>query len=218
MEIPVYTLSFLEYLSFHSHYNPDDSRTEKDLFVSYLRMGGFPVIHTANYNVAAAYKIIYDIYSSVILRDSIQRNNFRNIELLERVVRYTIQNIGNTFSGKSVADFFKSQQRKIDINTVYNYLNALEAAFILYRVSRYDIKGKEILKTQEKFYLSDVGLLYATMGYKDSMIGGILENIVYLELRRRAYNVYVGKWDDKKIDFIAVKQDKKIYVQVTYNL
>jgi hypothetical protein len=125
-------------------------------------------------------------------------------------------NIGNTFSGKNIADYFKSQQRKIDINTVYNYLKALESAFILYRARRYDIKGKEILKTQEKFYLSDVSLLYATMGYKDRLISGILENIVYLELKRRNYNVFVGKTENREIDFVAEKQGKKIYVQVAY--
>ena len=117
-----------------------------------------------------------------------------------------------------MADYFKSQQRQIDLNTVYNYLNALEGTFILYRALRYDIKGKEILKTQEKFYLSDVGLLYATMGYRDTMISGILENIVFLEFKRRGYTVFVGKYLDKEIDFIAEKQGKKIYVQVAYKL
>ena len=117
-----------------------------------------------------------------------------------------------------MADYFNSQQRKIDINTVYNYLNALEGAFILYRVPRYDIKGKEILKTQEKFYSSDVSLVYAMMGYRDRIISGILENIVFLELKRRGYRVYIGKLGDKEIDFIAEKKDKKIYIQVAYKL
>jgi predicted AAA+ superfamily ATPase len=140
------------------------------------------------------------------------------VELLERVIRYAFDNIGNTFSGKNVADYFKNQQRKIDINTIYNYLHALEGAFILYRVSRYDIKGKELLKTQEKFYAGDVSLLYATMGYRDRMISGILENIVFLELKRRGYQVYIGKLDNKEIDFIAEKQGEKIYIQVAYKL
>ena len=117
-----------------------------------------------------------------------------------------------------MADYFKSQQRKVDINTIYNYLKALEGAFILYRVPRYDIKGKELLKTQEKFYLSDISLLYATMGYRDRMISGILENIVFLELKRRGYQVYVGKLDSREIDFIAEKQGEKIYLQVVYKM
>ncbi len=218
IEIPIYTLSFSEYLQFKSHYLPHNNQTTKESFLLYLRMGGFPVLHTGNYTESTAYKVIYDIYSSVILRDTVQRYNIRDVELLERVIKYVFDNIGNTFSGKNVADYFKSQQRKIDLNTVYNYLNALEGAFILYRTSRYDIKGKEILKTQEKFYLSDVGFLYATMGYKDSKINGVLENIVYLELRRRDYKVYVGKIDLKEIDFIAEKQGAKVYVQVAYKL
>jgi len=148
----------------------------------------------------------------------VQRYKIRDVKLLERIVRYAFDNIGNTFSGKNVADYFKSQQRKIDINTVYNYLNALEGAFVLYRVPRYDVKGKEILKTQEKFYLGDISLLYATMGYKDRQISGVLENIVFLELKRRGYNVFVGKLDTREIDFIAEKQGKKIYIQVAYKL
>ena len=218
VEIPIFTLSFAEYLQFRAHYFPEKEQDIKNVFVSYLRLGGFPVIHTANYSEETAYKIVQDIYSSVILRDTVQRYKIRDVELLERIVRYAFDNIGNTFSGKNVADYFKSQQRKIDINTVYNYLNALEGAFVLYRVPRYDIKGKEILKTQEKFYLGDISLLYATMGYKDRQISGILENIVFLELKRRGYNVFIGKLDVREIDFIAEKQGKKIYVQAAYKL
>ena len=217
VEIPVFTLSFREFLNFRNHYFPDED-TPSTTFAHYLRMGGFPVIHTVNYDEETTYKVVRDIYSSVILRDTVQRHKIRDIELLERVVRYAFDNIGNTFSGKNVADYFKNQQRKMDINTIYNYLNALEAAFILYRVPRYDIKGKEILKTQEKFYAGDVSLVYATMGNRDRMIAGILENIVFLELKRRGFQVYVGKLDNKEIDFIAEKQGEKIYVQVAYKL
>ncbi|HPE84516.1 MAG TPA: ATP-binding protein, partial [Aequorivita sp.] len=218
VEIPVYTLSFSEYLNFKKHYAPKKETDYRKAFLDYLRLGGFPVLHTTDYTEETAYKVVYDIYSSIILRDTLQRYGLRDVKLLERVIKYAFDNIGNTFSGKNVADYFKSQQRKIDINTVYNYLRALEGAFILYRTSRYDIKGKELLKTQEKFYLSDVGLLYATMGFKNRMIGGILENIVFLELKRRGYQVFVGKIDTKEIDFIAEKQGKKIYVQVAYKL
>jgi len=217
VEIPVFTLSFSEYLDFRKVYF-SEAQLIKEAFVNYLRKGGFPVIHTADYSDDAAYKVVYDIYSSVILRDTIQRYKIREVELLERVIKYAFDNIGNTFSGKNVADYFKSQQRKIDINTVYNYLHALEGAFILYRIQRYDIKGKELLKTQEKFYVSDLSLLYATMGYKDRMIAGILENIVFLELKRRGYSVYIGKLDTREIDFIAEKQGQKIYIQVAYKM
>ena len=217
VEIPVYTLSYREFLAFRESYF-SDTQNKGNLFLQYLRKGGFPVIHTADYPDESAYKVVYDIYSSVILRDTVQRYKIRDVELLERVIKYAFDNIGNTFSGKNVADYFKSQQRKVDLNTIYNYLNALEGAFILYRVPRYDIKGKEILKTQEKFYVSDISIIYATMGNRDRMIGGILENIVFLELKRRGYSVYVGKSDNGEIDFVAEKQGQKIYIQVAYKL
>jgi len=216
VEIPIYTISYLEFLTFRRHYFPEENLS--DPFVYYLRMGGFPVIHTVHYGEETAYKVIRDIYSSVILRDTIKRYKIRDVELLERVIKYVFDNIGNTFSGKNVADYFKSQQRKLDVNTVYNYLHALEGAYILHRVSRYDMKGKEILKTQEKFYLSDVSLLYSTMGFKDSMISGILENMVFLELSRRGYEVFIGKLNQKEIDFIAEKRGHKIYIQITYKI
>jgi len=217
VEISVFTLSFREFLDFRNHYLPKEE-SRSDSFEAYLRKGGFPVIHTVNYDEESAYKVVRDIYSSVILRDTVQRYKIREVELLERVIRYAFDNIGNTFSGKNVADYFKNQQRKADINTIYNYLHALEGAFILYRVPRYDIKGKEILKTQEKFYASDVSLLYATLGYRDRMISGILENIVFLELKRRGYQVYIGKLDTREIDFIAEKQGNRVYIQVAYKL
>ncbi len=217
VEFQIQTLSFQEYLQFHKAYNTDD-KTIQNAFNQYLRMGGFPVIHTGTYTFETAYKIVYDIYSSAVLRDTIQRNQIRDIELLERVIKYVFDNIGNSFSGKNIADYFKSQQRKIDVNTVYNYLNALESAFIIHRIPRYDIKGKEILKTQEKYFVGDTSLIYAVMGYKDRLIGGILENIVMLELKRRDNKVYIGKIGTKEIDFIAEKGNSKVYIQVAYLL
>lgn len=218
VEIPIFPLSFQEFLDFKTAYSHETSSNPTALFHEYLRKGGFPMVHTANYEAETVYKIVQDIYASVILRDTVQRHKIRDVELLERIVKYAFDNIGNTFSGKNVADYFKSQQRKIDLNTVYNYLKALESAFILHRVERFDIKGKEILKTQEKFYLGDVSLLYATMGFRTSLISGILENLVYLELKRRGYQVYIGKLDKQEIDFIAQKQNEKIYIQVAYKL
>ncbi|NLB26040.1 MAG: ATP-binding protein, partial [Bacteroidales bacterium] len=152
VEISIFTLSYNEFLSFRETYSLNEQDRKKS-FESYLRMGGFPVIHTSDYTEETAYKVVYDIYSSVILRDTIQRYKIRDIELLERVIKYAFDNIGNTFSGKNIADYFKSQKRKVDVKTVYNYLAAIEAAFICYGVPRYGIKGKEILKTQEKNYL-----------------------------------------------------------------
>ncbi|MFV0269191.1 MAG: ATP-binding protein [Draconibacterium sp.] len=216
IEITLYTLAFSEYLHFRKHLQ-EESNVYND-FENFLRLGGFPAIHTASYTEESAYKIVYDIYASVILRDAVQRNNIRDIELLERVVKYVFNNIGNKFSAKNVADYFKSQNRKLDLNTVYNYLNALEAAFIIFRIPRYNIKGKEILKTNEKYFIGDQSLLYALMGYKDQLIAGILENIVMLELKRRGYRVFIGKLDQTEVDFIGEKNNTKVYIQVSYKM
>jgi predicted AAA+ superfamily ATPase len=217
VEFQIQTLTFRECLSFNTELqNSTKSKLEK--FDYFLRIGGFPVLHTSNYSLESAYKIVYDIYSSAILRDTVQRYKIRDVELLERIVKYVFDNIGNSFSAKNIADYFKSQQRKIDLNTVYNYLNALESAFIIHRIQRYDVKGKELLKTQEKYFVSDPALVYAVMGYKDRMISGILENIVLLELLSRDYDVAVGKVGTKEIDFIASKGNAKFYIQVAYML
>ncbi len=218
IEIHINTLSFAEYLLFKHERTHADTTDRYHEFNHFLRMGGFPVLHTGEYSFDTAYKVVYDIYSSAILRDTVQRYNIRDVELLERVVKYVFDNTGNKFSAKNVADYFKNQFRKIDLNTVYNYLNALESAFIIYRIPRYDIKGKEILKTNEKYYVGDQSLLYAVMGFKDRLISGILENIVMLELKRRGYRVFVGKSGDNEIDFIAERNELKIYVQVAYKM
>ena len=214
VEFVIETLSFKEYLSF---LDSDIIDVYKE-FNNYLRLGGFPVIHAHNYDADSAYKIINDIYSSVILRDTIQRHNIRNVDQLERIMRFVLTNVGNLFSAKSISDYFISQKRKVDINTVYNYLSALESAYIIRRVNRYNLKGKEILKTNEKFYLSDHALIYSLMGYNSQWISGILENVVYLEMLRRGYTPFVGKYDDNEIDFVGEKAGNKIYIQVSYKI
>lgn len=162
--------------------------------------------------------VINDIYDSIVLRDVVERYKIRNIELLNRIMRYIMNNVGNTFSAKSVSDYFKNQYRKVDITTVYNYIEALESSFIISKVNRYDLQGKEILKTQEKYYLADHGIQHAVFGYRDRNISGVLENIVYNELLRRGYSVYIGKLRDKEIDFVAEKKNEKLYIQVTYKM
>ena len=218
VEINVNTLSFGEYLDFREQVNHIEDINTREELKRFIRLGGFPAVHTGNYDIESAYKIVSDIYSSALLRDTIQRYKIRNIELLERIVKFVFDNVGNTFSANNIAKYFKSQQRNVDINTIYNYLNALEASFIIQKVSRYDIAGKNILKTNEKFYLADQSLKYATMGYKDRAISGILENIVYLELKSRGYDIFIGKLGDTEVDFIAEKQNKKVYIQVSYVL
>lgn len=133
-------------------------------------------------------------------------------------MKYTFHNVGNTFSAKSISDYLKSERRPLDNETVYSYLEKLEKAYLLHRCSRYDLRGKEILKTQEKFYLADTSLRYSVLGYQANMTASGLENIVYLELCRRGYTVYIGKVDDGEVDFVAVRQNEKVYVQVTQKI
>lgn len=212
----IYTLSFEEYLMFKKSYT-----TLKDLkqeFSQYVRLGGFPATHLQDYSQDEVYTIVKDIYNSTIFSDIVRRNQVKKIDQLERVVKYTFNNIGNTFSAKSIFNYFKSEQRKIDNETVHSYLEKLQKAYILHKCSRYDLQGKNILKTQEKFYLADVSLRYSALGYTVDSVASSLENIVYLELKRRGYDVYIGKIKDKEIDFVATKQNEKIYVQVTQEI
>lgn len=209
----IFTLSFEEYLMFKAKYaTVSDSKTE---LVDYACLGGFPATHLQGYSRDEIYTIVRDIYNSTVFSDIVRRNQIRKIDQLERVVKYTFQNVGNAFSAKSIADYLKSERRSIDNETVYSYLEKLENAYLLHRCSRYDLQGKEILKTQEKFYLADVALRHSVLGYNANSVASILENIVYLELCRRGYTVNVGKTNDGEIDFVASRQNEKIYVQVT---
>lgn len=212
----IYTLSFEEYLMFKKSYTT--LKELKQEFSQYVRLGGFPATHLQDYSQDEVYTIVKDIYNSTIFSDIVRRNQVKKIDQLERVVKYTFNNIGNTFSAKSISNYFKSEQRKIDNETVYSYLEKLQKAYILHKCSRYDLQGKDILKTQEKFYLADVSLRYSVLGYTVDSVAASLENIVYLELKRRGYDVYIGKIKDKEIDFVATKQNEKIYVQVTQEI
>ena len=209
----IFTLSFDEYLMFRNKFTTvKEPKTE---LVNYVRFGGFPATHLQELSRDEIYTIVRDIYNSTIFSDIVKRNQVRKIDQLERVVKYTFGNVGNTFSAKSIADYLKSEHRSIDNETVYSYLEKLEKAYLLHRCSRYDLHGKEILKTQEKFYLADTALRYSVLGYNADSVASSLENIVYLELCRRGYTVNVGKTSDGEIDFVAVRQNDKIYVQVT---
>ena len=212
----IFTLSFGEYLMFKSKFaNVGEPKAE---LANYVRLGGFPATHLQAYSQDEIYTIVRDIYNSTIFSDIVKRNQVRKIDQLERVVKYTFNNVGNTFSAKSIADYLKAERRSLDNETVYSYLEKLEKAYQLHRCSRYDLQGKEILKTQEKFYLADVALRYSVLGYNADSVASSLENIVYLELCRRGYTVNVGKTGDSEIDFVAVRQNEKIYVQVTQEI
>lgn len=214
ISIPVYTLSFAEYLEFKK----SDFRSAKELLNEYLRLGGFPIVALGNFDERSAYQIVEGIYNSVITNDITKRHNIMNFDLFNRVVKYIIENVGKTFSANAIAKFLKSEGRPLSVEAVYNYLSWLEKAFVIYRCQRYDLQGKSVLKTQEKFYLADSSLKYCIMGFDPKSIAAMLENIVYFELRRRGYEIYIGKNKAKEIDFVAVQRDERIYVQVCRRL
>lgn len=209
----IFTLSFEEYLTFKKQYGKVED-IHKEL-VNYIKYGGFPAIHLQEYPLDNAYTIVRDIYNSTIFSDIVKRNQVRKVDQLERVVKFVFDNVGKTFSAKSISDYIKSEHRTIDNETVYNHLEKLESAYILHRCSRYDVQGKELLKTQEKFYLADSSFKYSVLGYNDQSVAAMLENVVYLELLRRGYEVCIGKTPNGEIDFIATRQNDKLYIQIT---
>lgn len=216
VSIPVYTLSLREYLMFRAE--KEKVFTTQQLLEDYIKTGGFPLIVANNLDERAAYQIVQDIYKAIVTNDIIRRHRISKQDLFDRVVKFILDNMGKTFSANSIVKFLRSEHRKISVETIYNYLKWLEQAFIIHKCQRYDVIGKSILKTQEKYYLGDVSLKYGLMGYNNTMLPAIIENIVYLELRRRGYDVFIGKNQNKEIDFIAKKQDEKVYVQVCVNL
>ncbi len=212
--IPVYTLSFAEYLEFKNK----SGRRSAELLNEYIRMGGFPLVALSNLDVNSSYQIVEGIYNSVITRDIVNRHKITNIDLFNRVVRYVVENVGKTFSANSIVKFLKGEGRSLSVEAVYNYLEWLEKAYVIYRCQRFCMQGKTVLKTQEKFYLADASLKYSILGFNPKGVAAMLENIVYFELKRKGYDVYIGKNADKEIDFVAVRRDERIYVQVCRNL
>lgn len=212
--IPVYPLSFKEYLDFKS----SNTKSKKDLLNEYIKFGGFPIVALGNYDEQSAYQIVEGIYNSVITSDITKRHNIVNFDLFNRVVKFIIENVGKTFSANSIVKFLKGEGRALSVESIYNYLEWLEKAFVIYRCRRYDLQGKSVLKTQEKFYLADQSLKYCIMGFNPKSIASMLENIVYFELKRQGYEVYIGKLGTKEIDFVAIKRDERIYVQVCRTL
>ncbi len=212
--IPVYPLSFKEYLDFKS----SSAKSKKELLNEYIKFGGFPIVALGNYDEQSAYQIVEGIYNSVITNDITKRHNIVNFDLFNRVVKFIIENVGKTFSANSIVKFLKGEGRALSVESIYNYLEWLEKAFVIYRCRRYDLQGKSVLKTQEKFYLADPSLKYCIMGFNPKSIASMLENIVYFELKRRGYEVYIGKLGTKEIDFVAIKRVERIYVQVCRTL
>lgn len=215
IEIPVYTLSFSEFLDFRQV----EDKNIDDEFKNYLRYGGFPGIHKMDFEDEMIVNYLNSILNTVILKDVIERNSIRDASLVEQIIKYLTDNCGNVSSAKGISDYLKSQNVKVSPDTVINYISYLEKAFMFHKVNRYDLKGKKWLEINNKFYSGDIGLRNGLIGYRENDISGVLENLIYLELIRRGYKVGTGVISGGgEIDFIAEKQNEKIYIQVTYLL
>lgn len=214
VSIPVFTLSLKEYMAFRDL----DEKSGRKAFDQYLHLGGFPVVAVSGLDSRSAYQVVDGIYSSVVTRDISMRHKIQNSELFDRVVRYIVENVGKNFSANNIVNTLKAEKRPLTVESIYNYLKWLQEAFIIYSCPRFDIQGREVLKTQEKYYLSDISLKYCQMGFSPNMVAALLENIVFLEMKRRGYDVYVGKLGTRETDFIAALRDERIYVQVCRNL
>lgn len=215
IEIKMTTLSFKEFIQFHEF---SEEESKEEIFSLYLKYGGFPSVADLGMNQEIVNSFLEGVYNTVILKDVIQRNSIKDVSLLENIFKFITQNIGSIVSPRSISNTINSESRKTTSETIDNYLSMLQNAFIIHQIKRYDIKGKQILKTLGKYYISDIGIRNAVLGYRDIDFGHILENVVYLELIRRKYNVYIGKVGEYEVDFIAEKQDDKKYYQVTLSL
>ena len=214
IEFPIYALGLNEFIDFMGKKSSD----ALDLFPSYLKFGGFPALSHFDFDQEVTYQYINSLYNTILLKDVVKRHKVRNIVLLESITKYAFDNIGNIFSAKKLSDYLKSQRMAIGVETVQNYLAYICSTFTLYKVQRYDIKGKRLLELHEKYFLGDIGLRHALLGYREGDISGVLENIIFLELKRRGYEVFIGKLGQTEIDFIATNSKGKIYIQVCYLL
>ena len=221
VEIRMLPLSFKEFLDFYE-FAPDISIEEK--FQKYLQFGGMPILREYRFNEARSMQALEGIYSTVILRDVLQRNTQSNQGLLHKLMLFLCSNIGSISSPSSIGNVLSNEGdiegkgKKIASQTVEKYISMLRSAFIFYSVERYDVKGKQLLKTLEKNYIIDLGFRNMLLGYRDADRGHILENIVFLELIRRDYQVYIGKFMETEIDFVAEKPNDKLYIQVTESM
>lgn len=216
VEFVIYPFSFAEFMDLYRTIYPDTS-TEQ-CFQKYLLCGGMPYLSNLRYEEEPSQQYLTDLFNSVQLKDIVKRNKVRDVDLLERIISYIIANVGTTFSATSLVKFFKNEQRTVAAETVLNYIKHCTDAYLFYQVKRQDLRGKQILSTNEKYYIADHGIREAVFGGNMRDINLILENIVYMELLRRGYSVTVGKTGDKEIDFACEKRDQKLYVQVAYLL
>ena len=216
VEFVIYPFSYTEFLELYRTVYPE--MPEQQAFQKYILTGGMPYLSNLRYEEDPSGQYLEDLFNSVQLKDIVKRNKIRDVDLLERIIAYVMANIGTTFSATSIVKFLKSEQRTVSADTILNYIKYCMDAYLFYQVKRQDLQGKQILATNEKYYIADHGIREAIYGGNMRDINLILENIVYMELLRRGYNVTVGRVKDKEIDFVCEKRNEKIYVQVTYLL
>lgn len=216
VEFVIYPFSFREFLEAYQPIVPEASLQQ--CFQKYLISGGMPYLSNLRYEEDSSRQYLMDIFNSVQLKDIVQRNKVRDVDLLERILAYVTANVGNTFSASSLSKFFKSEKRSVAPETILNYIRYCCDAYLFYQVKRQDLQGKQILATNEKYYIADHGIREAVFGGNMRDINMVLENIVFLELLRRGYEVTVGRIREKEVDFVGEKKGDKIYIQVAYLL
>lgn len=216
VEFVIYPFSFAEFIELYKTITPDESIQK--CFQKYLLSGGMPYLANIRYDDEPSKQYLLDLFNSVQLKDIVKRNKIRDVDLLERIIAYVITNTGNIFSASSLAKFLKSEHRTVAPETILNYIKYCCDAYLFYQVKREDLQGKQILASNEKYYIADHGIREAVFGGNMKDINLTLKNIVYLELIRRGYVVTVGRTGDKEIDFVCHKKNEKLYVQVTYLL
>lgn len=216
VEFVIYPFSFAEFMELYATIVPEE--TASKCFQKYLLFGGMPYLANIQYEEEPSKQYLLDLFNSVQLKDIVQRNKIRDVDLLERIISYVMVNVGNTFSASSLAKYLKSEQRTASAETILNYIKYCCDAYLFYQVKREDLQGKQILSSNEKYYIADHGIREAVFGGNTRDINLILENLVYLELLRRGYKITVGRTGDKEIDFVCKKRGEKLYIQVAYLL
>jgi len=220
VEIPVYPLTFREFLTFRKarKTNADPAADTETEFTNYLKYGGLPGIHQLPLSDEAVFSYLNSILNTVLYKDVITRHKIRDASIFDKLVRYLFDNVGNITTAKKIADYFKSQRIKTSVDTILNYIAYIEAALLIDKAPRYDIKGKRLLEFSDKVFLNDIGLRHGLIGYRGKDASGLLENIVFKELQSRGYKVSIGVIEQMEIDFIAEKQNDRKYVQVCSSL
>lgn len=216
IEFPVYTLSFAEFIELGEVTNRFPRQTREEAFRRYLKFGGLPGLCHLDADETAAFQYLDAIYSTILLKDVVKRHNIRHVGLLENISQYVFDNIGNLFNANSVSKYLRNQRIENSLPTVQSHVRYLAETFITHRARQYDLKGKRYLEINDKYFVGDLGIRHAILGYRESDIGCMLENIVFLELLRRNYRVSIGRIGDKEVDFIAQKENIRIYIQVAY--